>query len=194
MEDLCWATGETEESESMLGKVVGGESFSAESEDESDDQEPLALLVIHATMHMLFLPQFTCEFFEQNNEADFDAESHGEKLNSSVVIKPSASKTMSKLKPTSILRSNQKTSQKAATGDLKDLEKKLEEAMILNEEETNAFMQKEAGLRKTNYVEEGILLLPRPTSIVWAGGIGVKPNKVRLIVISKYNFVSKFLL
>lgn len=29
-----------------------------------DEQEPLALLVIHAAMHMLFLPQFTCDFYE----------------------------------------------------------------------------------------------------------------------------------
>lgn len=29
-----------------------------------DDQEPLALLVVHAAMHMLFLPQFTCDFYE----------------------------------------------------------------------------------------------------------------------------------
>lgn len=29
-----------------------------------DDQEPLALLVVHAAMHMLFLPQFTCDYYE----------------------------------------------------------------------------------------------------------------------------------
>jgi len=29
-----------------------------------DEQEPLALLVVHAAMHMLFLPQFTCDFYE----------------------------------------------------------------------------------------------------------------------------------
>ena len=32
-----------------------------------DDQEPLALLVLHAAMHMLFLPQFTCDFYEESN-------------------------------------------------------------------------------------------------------------------------------
>jgi len=35
-----------------------------DGEDNDDDQEPLALLVIHAAMHMLFLPQFTCDFYE----------------------------------------------------------------------------------------------------------------------------------
>lgn len=32
-----------------------------------DDQEPLALLVVHAAMHMLFLPQFTCDFYEDSS-------------------------------------------------------------------------------------------------------------------------------
>ena len=175
VEDLCWATGEPEE-ESMVGKVVGADSSSVGSKSESDDQEPLALLVVHATMHMLFLPQFTCEFFEQNNEADLDVESNGQKLNASTA-KPG------KPKPASILRNTKTPPEKPATGNLKDLEEKLEEAMIANEKETDAFMQKDAGLRKPKYVEEGLLLLPRPTSIVWAGGIGVKPNKVRIMII-----------
>ena len=36
----------------------------AKRKDAEDDQEPLALLVVHAAMHMLFLPQFTCDFYE----------------------------------------------------------------------------------------------------------------------------------
>lgn len=46
-----------------------------------DDNEPLALLVVHAAMHMLFLPQFTCEFYEENeDDADSlsDSSSDGE--------------------------------------------------------------------------------------------------------------------
>ena len=35
-----------------------------------DDNEPLALLVVHAAMHMLFLPQFTCEFYEEDDTYD----------------------------------------------------------------------------------------------------------------------------
>ncbi|KAL9179792.1 hypothetical protein ACHAXT_007762 [Thalassiosira profunda] len=34
--------------------------------EDDDDNEPLALLVVHAAMHMLFLPQFTCEFYEED--------------------------------------------------------------------------------------------------------------------------------
>ncbi|EEC42643.1 predicted protein [Phaeodactylum tricornutum CCAP 1055/1] len=33
----------------------------------SDEQEPLALLVVHAAMHMLFLPQFTCDYYEDSS-------------------------------------------------------------------------------------------------------------------------------
>jgi len=41
-----------------------------EGEDTEDDNEPLALLVVHAAMHMLFLPQFTCEFYEEDDTYD----------------------------------------------------------------------------------------------------------------------------
>jgi len=59
--------------------VVGGNSVAQETREtaatslseklqsknnQDDDQEPLALLVVHAAMHMLFLPQFTCDFYE----------------------------------------------------------------------------------------------------------------------------------
>ena len=37
-----------------------------EEEAEDEDNEPLALLAVHAAMHMLFLPQFTCEFYEED--------------------------------------------------------------------------------------------------------------------------------
>ena len=37
------------------------------NQDADDDQEPLALLVVHAAMHMLFLPQFTCDFYEDGS-------------------------------------------------------------------------------------------------------------------------------
>jgi Dyggve-Melchior-Clausen syndrome protein len=46
VEKLCWGT-ETE--------LIA-----------NDDQEPLAVLVVHAAMHMLFLPQFTCDYYEEN--------------------------------------------------------------------------------------------------------------------------------
>jgi len=46
------------------------EEEEVEGGDMEDDNEPLALLVVHAAMHMLFLPQFTCEFYEEDDTYD----------------------------------------------------------------------------------------------------------------------------
>ena len=67
VEQLCWATGGLVGDE-KIGLVVGGaNSNTNNSKEESDEQEPLALLVVHAAMHMLFLPQFTCDFYEDGS-------------------------------------------------------------------------------------------------------------------------------
>ena len=47
------------------GASSGPTQISAQADDE---QEPLALLVVHAAMHMLFLPQFTCDFYENKQD------------------------------------------------------------------------------------------------------------------------------
>jgi hypothetical protein len=52
--------------EEVETSVVGGGG------DGDDDSEPLALLVVHAAMHMLFLPQFTCEFYEEDGGSSYD--------------------------------------------------------------------------------------------------------------------------
>lgn len=59
----------------MIGGNVGAESgqappsmaAKAARSSSEDEQEPLALLVVHAAMHMLFLPQFTCDFYEDSS-------------------------------------------------------------------------------------------------------------------------------
>ena len=74
VEQLCWGT--TNANDEKIGLTIGA----AKSQDSAasmasnsknnlneDDQEPLALLVLHAAMHMLFLPQFTCDFYESNS-------------------------------------------------------------------------------------------------------------------------------
>lgn len=86
VENLCWGTGGSggntnneEAPDSLVGKVIGGEDqfdFDKGAEEE-DGQEPLALLVLHATMHMLFLPQFTCEFMEEEKHDDEDSVASG---------------------------------------------------------------------------------------------------------------------
>jgi len=89
VEQLCWGTGGL--GDEKIGIVVGGGGDGRQTsgalqnqlsdqaqappsvvnkkplhdeDEDDDDQEPLALLVVHAAMHMLFLPQFTCDFYE----------------------------------------------------------------------------------------------------------------------------------
>lgn len=79
VEQLCWGTGNT--ADEKIGLMIGGGGGGATSgqappsvaakrasnHEQEDDQEPLALLVVHAAMHMLFLPQFTCDFYEDSS-------------------------------------------------------------------------------------------------------------------------------
>lgn len=84
MEQLCWGTDGSTGDEKIGLMVGGGGGAAAAGRDASapqttlseklqsknnqdDDQEPLALLVVHAAMHMLFLPQFTCDFYEDSS-------------------------------------------------------------------------------------------------------------------------------
>jgi hypothetical protein len=52
-----------------IGFVVNGTSNPKASPRVEDDQEPLALLVVHAAMHMLFLPQFTCDYYDESDDS-----------------------------------------------------------------------------------------------------------------------------
>jgi len=159
VENLCWSTaggglGDDDQSEkdSILGKLIGSDDdLSAHRETkEEDGQEPLALLVVHAAMHMLFLPQFTCDFFEEQP-------------------KDGASQSSS--------RSDEKIRAPSSPDDDEDLTE--EELEMRNREEAfqnkeNKAMKADAGLGSTRVVENGILLLPRPASIVWASGCGMR--------------------
>ena len=75
VEQLCWGTSaSTIPGDEKIGLMVGAGAGTDESSIPTntgggkveEEQEPLALLVVHAAMHMLFLPQFTCDFFETN--------------------------------------------------------------------------------------------------------------------------------
>ena len=64
VESLCWGTGEAEEAgdfrDSIVGKIIGVDerfNLAKTAVDDEEAPEPLALLAIHAAMHMLFLPQ-----------------------------------------------------------------------------------------------------------------------------------------
>ena len=76
VEQLCWGT-DGGGADEKIGIFVGvgrdaqqpATTLSEKlqnKQEASEDQEPLALLVVHAAMHMLFLPQFTCDFYEDN--------------------------------------------------------------------------------------------------------------------------------
>ncbi|KAG7370552.1 dymeclin [Nitzschia inconspicua] len=88
VEQLCWGTnGSGMPGDEKIGLMVGGKTAGDNdstnddgmgtnaSKGMEDEQEPLALLVIHAAMHMLFLPQFTCDFYE--NKMDHTPTSSG---------------------------------------------------------------------------------------------------------------------
>lgn len=178
VEHLCWGTGDNSDvlsyKDTIVGRVIGGPDGYSRSKDEDDEQEPLALLVIHAAMHMLFLPQFTCEFFEENNDADLDADFHDDSMSSSSEnMSPRGARNKSESAPV-----RRGTNSEDEEEDLTDEQREAKELARQDEEEQDFFMKKEAGLKETRYVDSGILLLPRPTTTVWAGGIGVKPNKV----------------
>ena len=128
VEQLCWGTGASAlGDDERIGLMIGGADENVSKRQSKliknegpDDQEPLALLVVHAAMHMLFLPQFTCDYYE-----DSSLKAHG-------------SNTRAK---------------RTETKEDKDL-------------------KAEAGLRPKS-VEWGVSLVPTPTSIVWAAGLGV---------------------
>lgn len=157
VESLCWGTGDGDEAgyrDNMVGKIIGGEDkYNLEKESGDDDEdapEPLALLAIHAAMHMLFLPQFTCDFYEEDEEDGGDSVS-----------------------------SRESTEQRKKAGFLEKRAMKMEkeaEAKALKEDEE---MKREVGLPNANYIAEGIILRPKPACIVWAAGCGIKNKKVR---------------
>jgi len=155
VENLCWATaggdGEIEsDQDSVLGKLIGSDDDQSEKRKkekggEGDGQEPLALLVMHATLHMLFLPQFTCDFVEeQRNDDESIGSGHTEGYN-----------------------------KKAVSIDDNEEDTKLQASF----KKEDYAMRAEVGLGPVTVVENGVVLLPRPVSIVWASGCGVKSNQ-----------------
>jgi len=128
VEQICWGTAGNIGDE-KIGLMIGGNgeksvasSLPHQGTGMGDDQEPLALLVVHAAMHMLFLPQFTCDFHESKESGEAGLFSR-------------------------------------------------------SEEKEDRDMRAEAGLQ-TKTIENGVSLVPRPTSIVWASGAGINGNQL----------------
>ena len=183
MEQLCWGTGsvrnddEIRGADSIVGKVIGGngEEDSAaaktgrggENDAEDDDgQEPLALLVVHAAMHMLFLPQFTCDFYEE----DPDVSSSG---NDGSIMNFGSRRRSRNIE-------TEWDDEAKLTPEQLQAKRKQEAKQAKDDKE----MKIEAGLGKTKHVENGILLIAKPASIVWGAGVGVKANQVRMLISS----------
>jgi len=173
---LCWGTNDNDAKhigDNIVGRVISagsGENLKEKDEDtdggdnddgDDDGQEPLALLVIHAAMHMLFLPQFTCEFEEDND--DLDVQDDSVSAASSITESTRGTDYKNKTKEENFTHEERNARKLDQNGE---------------EDEEDFFIKKETGLKPTRYVDSGISLLPRPATIVWAGGIGLKPNKV----------------
>lgn len=141
VEALCWGDNkkQTEDTERR------GDG----KDDEDDCQEPLALLVVHAAMHMLFLPQFTCEFYEEDGREDDDGDDSDSNSDGSFDDDDDAY----------ALDTFEKEKKRAAK------EKKLSA-------EADKEALAEAGLGKPRRVRKGVRLIPHPAGIVWAPGVG----------------------
>lgn len=143
VEQLCWGTngddlnddekiglmigtGKSTDSAKTSGNIGGnGNGLARNNTGPEDEQEPLALLVVHAAMHMLFLPQFTCDFYENK----IDTSSHN-----------------------GFRRSETK-----------------------EDKELRSTVQ---GLLNAKSIEAGVSLVPRPSSVVWASGSGIKAGQL----------------
>lgn len=106
VEQLCWGTNADDDEygagsvagDEKIGLMIGAAAANGNKDNDTvttgdakkhnkleigpdDEQEPLALLVIHAAMHMLFLPQFTCDFYENKIDQPMSPGSSSTKAN-----------------------------------------------------------------------------------------------------------------
>ena len=123
-----------------------------DDEEDDDNQEPLALLVVHAAMHMLFLPQFTCDFYEEDGSSN-------DTLDQSDT---SDSEDDDDLDDDEYSNDDSRQDD----DDFSAPEEKRRMAKVDRE------TQIEAGLGKPRRIRKGIRLTPRPSGIVWAPGVG----------------------
>lgn len=148
VELLCWGDQGEKKRAGKKKKKKDGKTDEDVSEDEDDDeeqQEPLALLVVHAAMHMMFLPQFTCDFYEEETSpcelyaSSSDSESDSEE--------------------------SDEESKEERKNDNQTEEKR-------REARADRETQLEAGLGKVLRIKKGISIHPRPAAVVWAPGVG----------------------
>lgn len=145
--DAASVMGNSTMGNSTVKRTFTGDSESQvtkeEDEEEEDSQEPLALLVVHAAMHMLFLPQFTCEFYEEDDEEDDDGEVDS--------------------------GSDSDVSFDEDEENNKDTDVSLQKKRLAKADKESSL---EAGLGKPRRIRKGVKLTPQPAGIVWAPGVG----------------------
>lgn len=162
-EALTDATGGGDVAKSDGGGRRRASETEGEEEEEEEEQEPLALLVVHAAMHMLFLPQFTCDFYEEDDQ-------YAEERTRDSRAATRSTRSPRGGNPDDRLDDEIELSPGEIARRRRDEEREVRE---------NRNARIEAGLGGRPYqVDQGVSLLPRPTSVVWAAGAGVSPNQI----------------
>jgi len=187
IEALCWGTGTSSHIDPIVGRVVGGDqepsattglvarpsdviiqpSISKDEESippDDEAQEPLALLVVHAAFHMLFLPQFTCDFHEEEKSGGGNS-----------TTTPAVTKTTRRIDASDSHSPEQENFNPAKLTPDQVVDKKREEEKQLKKDRV---LKIEAGLGEVKYVDNGISIVPKPANIIWAQGCGVAPSRV----------------
>ena len=145
VELLCWGD-QGEKKRRKKGKDAKSDEEGSDEEEDGEQQEPLALLVVHAAMHMMFLPQFTCDFYEEETC------------------------------PSELYASSSESESDSETSDDESNEERKNDANHIKERTREARADKEtqleAGLGKVIRIKKGISIHPRPAAVVWAPGVG----------------------
>jgi len=186
VELLCWgdslsSQGETNNNDNDDNDDDGKEkmkkrgSSRSGGNNEEEEQEPLALLVVHAAMHMMFLPQFTCDFYEEETGPDSDELYVSSSDSDSDEESSSEDDDEEREDETITTSKSQKSRQHHHTKQqqqqpVADKEKKNNNMREYSR--TDREIQLEAGLGKVLRIKRGISIHPRPAAVVWAPGVG----------------------
>lgn len=141
-EELSEKDDDNEDNAQTKAKTITSELGNGIVNGADDESEPLALLVVHAAMHMLFLPQFTCEFYDEDvvgtlYEEDYDQDSDDDSVTANKEVNENGEDPI--------------------RARILDIEGCLEAGL---------------GIRPRKIKGGGVRLAPRPAGIVWAPGVG----------------------
>jgi len=115
---------------------------------------------------MLFLPQFTCDFHEE------------EKSLGNVPATPAVTRNSRRVEGIDSHSSDNESVIPTKLTPEQVMDKKKEEEKQLKKDRA---MKVEAGLGEIKYVDNGISIVPKPANIIWAQGCGFAPSKVSFV-------------